>query len=150
MSEQLVGWPLMAEAAELDDDDFVAAGLLLAKLKVNVKATAALQPIVAHAIGMNRRAKVRNIERRAPRKGLGKTFDSVQARKEMAEAFFALGDGTEVRWGEATVEQHRQRIDMLVKMQSGLGVTIARHESAIAEIEAAGVSCLDEVEGEAA
>lgn len=150
MSEQLTGWPLMSQAAELDDDDGVAAGLLLAQLRVNAKATDALRPVIAHAIGMSRRAEVRSVERRAPRRGLGSSFDSVQARKEMAEAFFALGDGTRVRWGEATVAQHRQRIAMLEKMRAGLSETVARHEAAISEIEAAGVSCLDEIEEVAA
>lgn len=58
---------------------------------------------------------------------------------------FKLGDGTAVVWGEATVEQHEQRITFLSKLRDGLDRTIDRHREAIAAIRSAGVSCLAEI-----
>ena len=63
---------------------------------------------------------------------------------------FALGTGQSVRWGEATIEQHLQRIAMLMSQREGIDATIARHEEAIAIIERSGRQSLDEVYSAAA
>jgi hypothetical protein len=59
---------------------------------------------------------------------------------------FALGDGTRVTWGRATVEQHEQRIALLRKLIAGLEQTIAMHEAAIRLLRATGARCLEEIE----
>lgn len=58
---------------------------------------------------------------------------------------FALGDGVRVGWGEATVDQHRQRIAMLRGLQNGIELTITRHEKAIEMIEKSKATCLDDL-----
>lgn len=64
---------------------------------------------------------------------------------ELLAASFALGDNSEATWGEATVEQHQQRLDMLIKHAAGTVDTATRHRAAIAMIQAAGATCLAEV-----
>lgn len=62
----------------------------------------------------------------------------------LAERFY---NGTKyVEWGTATVEDHLNRITYLTMLRGGIDVTIARHEQAVAEITAAGVACLAEIE----
>lgn len=59
---------------------------------------------------------------------------------------FALGDGTSVEWGAATVDQHETRIAMLQRMRDGIDLTIDRHRSAIEAIHEAGVTCLADLQ----
>lgn len=70
--------------------------------------------------------------------------DSLRAQwtTELLESGFALGDGTTVTWGEATVEQHRQRIALLSRNAAGNLQTAARHQAAVDEIERSGAGCL--------
>lgn len=72
----------------------------------------------------------------------------LEVTAELLATHFALGDGTRVTWGSATVEQHRQRIEMLAAMASGTVETAARHQSAIAMLEAAGAASLADLTGE--
>ncbi len=69
------------------------------------------------------------------------------AREAMCRDTFVVGDGRTVRWGEATVDDHRKRIALLESLRSGIARTISFHEEAIAAITQAGVTCLDEVPG---
>jgi hypothetical protein len=57
---------------------------------------------------------------------------------------FALGDGTQTTWGEATVEQHEQRIRMLEANIRGNGEALQRHEAAVISIMEARVSTLNQ------
>ena len=148
MTEQTVGFALVGQYADRYEDDYEAATALLVDLKVNTKASAALKPVVAWAVGTQRRSEVRNIQRaaRAPRRGLGFTADSILARKKALETMMAMGDGRRVRLGAATVEDHRAYIGMLERNVVGLQDTIRFHEELIVQIEAAGVVCLDDIE----
>lgn len=56
---------------------------------------------------------------------------------ELLESTFALGDGQVVSWGEATIEQHQQRIDMLTSMTKGTLETAGKHQAAINELTVA-------------
>lgn len=56
-----------------------------------------------------------------------------------------LGDGTSVRWGEATVDQLKQRYAMLRQQERGLTATMEQIKSVIAALQHAGASCLDEL-----
>jgi hypothetical protein len=55
---------------------------------------------------------------------------------------FRLGNGTSVLWGEATLEQHEQRIAMLTKTRDGLNRTIERHAEAVQLLRTSGAPCL--------
>lgn len=78
------------------------------------------------------------------------TFDR-EGFRSLFGGTFRLGDTVEVAWERATVEQHQQRVAMLVKMRDGLNESIALHESVISALKAAGASCLAELdEGKAA
>jgi hypothetical protein len=72
----------------------------------------------------------------------------LQVTEELLGTKFALGDGTKVTWGEATVEQHRQYVVMLSGQVAGTVETAARHEAAIRLCEEAGVSCLGELDSQ--
>ena len=62
-----------------------------------------------------------------------------------ANGYGQLGDGTTVVWGDALREQHLQRMAWLRRQVDGLEQTIARHAVAVAAIDAAGVSCLNDL-----
>jgi hypothetical protein len=66
---------------------------------------------------------------------------------ELLESEFALGDGTRVTWGEATVEQHRARAEMFQNNAAANLEGAARHRKAIAALSEAGASSLGELVG---
>lgn len=68
-----------------------------------------------------------------------------QARRELAETHFLVPGHGYVAWNEATVEQHRLRIDALRGHVDAVEKTIALHQAAIEQIEAAGATCLDDL-----
>lgn len=105
-----------------------------------------LVAMLAEEIDHWRRACTRVVERQALPNGTGQRFlISAKTVERLNGHMFAVGDGQRVRWELATVAQHRQRIDMLLRLRRGLEETIERHHAAIDAIEAAGVSCLAEV-----
>ena len=61
---------------------------------------------------------------------------------ELLGTVFATGDGTRVTWGDATVLQHQDRIDMLTRMMVGTSETAAMHMKAVDMIKDAGVETL--------
>ena len=69
----------------------------------------------------------------------------LETTRELLATMFALGDGTETTWGQATVSEHEQRITMLAKNAAGVIETAARHQAAIRMITTAGVACLNEL-----
>ena len=77
---------------------------------------------------------------------LVKTADSKLARfGELLAQRISLGDGSATTWGECTLEQHKQRLEMLLVQRAGLNQTISMHEHAIELISDGGVSCLNEL-----
>lgn len=64
---------------------------------------------------------------------------------ELLASSFALADGTRVLWGEATVEQHRERVGMFTANAATNLQGAARHEAAIESLETAGAACLNEL-----
>ena len=74
-----------------------------------------------------------------------------RARKELkGHGFFMPKSGEYVLWLNATVEQHQVRAEYLRSMADGIMRTAQMHEQAIADITAAGVSTLAEIEEAAA
>lgn len=143
---------LLDTGTELSDES--VAITVMADLGVPTKASQALVDIVASDVANQRRARVRSIEAAAfdeprvqsPRRTLGSTpVDRIDARKRLLDERFHLPNGRSVRWGDATVADHRERIDMQERLRGGIAVEIGRHTAAIAEIEAAGVTCLREI-----
>lgn len=59
---------------------------------------------------------------------------------------FSLADGRDVKWGDATIEEHEQRIAMLESMQRGIAEAIGHHVQAISLIRAEGVERLRDIE----
>jgi hypothetical protein len=93
-----------------------------------------------------RRADAAQAERAAqPTISNGTTADPTEARRKLLDSGFAL-DGDWVLWGDATPAQHRQRAEALRKLAAGTLATARRHEEAAELIEAAGATCLREVE----
>jgi hypothetical protein len=64
---------------------------------------------------------------------------------ELLATPFRPGDGTEVTWGSATIQQHQMYCNRLRRQGMGTLETAARHAAAIREIEKSGVSCLNEL-----
>lgn len=57
---------------------------------------------------------------------------------ELLASTFALGDGTQIAWGDATIEHHQQRVDMFMANATANIEGAARHEEAIAALSASG------------
>lgn len=55
---------------------------------------------------------------------------------------FALPDGSRTTWGDASIAQHRARVEMFTSNAQANIEGAARHEKAIAELEAAGTPTL--------
>ena len=100
---------------------------------------------VASVVESWRRAPVRAIERKVFRRNGGEAIDVAACRVDLADETFALGDGRRVSWGEATIEEHRERATLLRKHLDGVHRTLEAHLVAIAAIEEAGVKCLNEI-----
>jgi hypothetical protein len=123
----------------------IADGLIARVRKVD------LLPLLVEAVEHIQRHRVRNREQAAFRAVFGSRSGVVletpsAAFRVLYADTFRLGDGRVVSWGKANVEEHRQRIALLTKLRDGIDITIARHHEAIARIEAAGVTCLAEIE----
>lgn len=69
----------------------------------------------------------------------------VEWSADLLASTFALRDGTKVTWADATQQQHRDRIEMLVKQAAGTVETAALHEKALQEMGQAGVSRLGDL-----
>lgn len=70
---------------------------------------------------------------------------TLEVTEELLASRFALGDGRSVTWGSASVEDHNQRVALLMANASGNLETAARHQIAIERIQLAGAHCLSEV-----
>lgn len=116
-----------------------------------------LAPVIAHEIErLWRQESQRNEQEwfpsfrekiRAPAvksKSLLDTQGNGDAVNNFLQETFALGDKRRVSWGEATVDDHRQRMVMLCKLRDGINNTIRRHRTAIEVLEQAEVNCLNE------
>lgn len=69
---------------------------------------------------------------------------------ELLLTTFALGDGRRVTWGDATIEQHEQRVAVLLRGAQGTIETAGRHTEAIRMIRDGGVTCLRDLAEQAA
>lgn len=115
--------------------------------------------VVAHEIDHCRRLDVEVLETRAHRAMMshmaqftasGGTVSALaddikELFAELLAQRFALGDGVKVAWGEATIEQHEQRVHMLRGLVNGTLATIKRHEEAVERLRSAGAKCLNEL-----
>ena len=64
---------------------------------------------------------------------------------QLIDSTFSVGDGMVVRYGDATVEQHERRAELLENMAAGDLHTASIHRRAVDDITAAGATTLDEV-----
>lgn len=71
----------------------------------------------------------------------------VEWTEELLDAEIAMPDGTRTTWGQATVEQHRRRHEMLAKNAMANAENAARHSLAIEQLEASGAPNLAALAG---
>jgi hypothetical protein len=125
---------------------------ILAYFAIDGEAADVLLPPLAYQVVTVQRNATRLIEAKI-RKGerdaaLGVDSDDVATLPEMRQAWINdrmyTGDCW-VRVGDATVADHQSRIAFLQRKRAGIDTTIEFHQAAIAEIVAAGVTCLNEV-----
>jgi hypothetical protein len=69
----------------------------------------------------------------------------LEITEELLSGYFALGDGRRVTWGDATLDDHAQRVNQLMSHAQGTVETAVRHQAAIEMIRDAGVHTLREV-----
>lgn len=134
-----------------DEPSEVVAKRALAELDAD-----AIVGLLTREIDHLRRMNVLDLERAiqiAPRATTSDTGHRRRVERDDLAAPFrslfgcpmALGDGKKVRFEEATVEQHRQRITMLTAMRSGIDRTIDLHRAAIDAITRARVTRISEL-----
>ena len=132
------------------DDHGKAAVAALDDLgRLSLRSRTLLLPILTEAVLMLRRGEARTVERAVNVSCVFEGATTLDTRRRLLDASFALGDGRRVAWAEATVADHRERIEYLTAHITGLRLTIGQHEGAIALIEAHHVTCLAEVEAAA-
>jgi hypothetical protein len=108
---------------------------------------AQLFPSVRNAMRGLMRQSVRSVEKEVFGDGTGDEMFSPSDLGKLINETFALQDGTRVSWGKATVEQHRDRAEMLRGFAAGDLASAGHHEMVADMIEKAGVTCLEEITG---
>jgi len=117
-------------------------------------------PLVEAHVGQVRRESARRVERKAldtmiARLGPARKIEpkSLDVRRVMVSQellalrrqHLDLGDGQRVRWGEATVDQLKQRLVMLETQVRGITATMTQLRYVVSVLELAGASCLNEL-----
>ena len=137
----------IAKALEADPD---VDALLVAENLLPQVTKAELLPLLIDEVEAHQRRRVRKVERRAfGQAGSGTAPSMVErSRPRLSEVYgemFALYDGRRVSWGEATVDEHRQRVERLRVQRHAISRTIERHEEAIRLCEEHGVARLADI-----
>lgn len=151
--------------AALDEgDNHLTAKLTLQHL-VETETLDLLVPVLANYVQLWRREPVRKRERAAlaykppvpdliqatrPKRELvpvdnRKTPARHRRWKDLLGQSIDLGDGVKVQWGDATTEQLRQRRAVLTKQINGSQKTVDTIDLALADLEATGAVCLNEL-----
>lgn len=117
-----------------------------------------LHPLLVEAVQGIQRIRVRGRERiafgalmtvgaSAPASGRTPVpaMARIEALRKLHNETFRIGDGTEVMWGQATIAEHRARLNMLRNQQTGLTQTITQHETAVALLRKHKALCLDDI-----
>lgn len=74
-----------------------------------------------------------------------RTETVLELTRELLSSQFSLGDGKSVLWGEATVDDHLNRIHLLLAQATGNVETSNRHKAAIYILQKHGVTKLNDV-----
>lgn len=147
--------PIIAAALDAEPE---ATSEAIADKVLRIASEADLLPLVVAEVELQRRAIVRRNERAVTIKRLGPLLanagrtgviandETNQERLlDLMRRVWKLGDGSQVQIGQATLEEVRQRLDMLRKQHAGLGETIEILESVEAELVRSGARCLNEL-----
>lgn len=121
-----------------------AADQLIAKMRKADLAALVRPLLVVHAQRYSRIATAA-LEREVDRR-IAEGEDPISVRRKLSESSFALPDGRYVTWLDATADDHRARAAWQRGQAASCVADAERHEVAAAAIEAAGVSCLREIE----
>ena len=157
---------IKSEAAVMSRDELehLAAAYLLAQVKMRNRAVTLTVErdservvVPAPAADPVRLAEFRAEQAERDARNVSKLVDIVSAAtakfaaelrmewtRELLDSEFALGDGTTVRWGDATMDQHEYRYQLHARnAQAGLEGA-ARHKEAIDTLNTTGASTLRE------
>ena len=135
-----------------DPDPVKAAQTALSRLKISGDAREALWPAVLNYFRDQRRAEARQVERsvaEAMRQGTPARV-ALTAPALLRQGFTLPDRVGLVLWATATVADHEERIAFLQRKVAGIDATISLHRKAIDRIQAAGVTCLADLEERAA
>jgi hypothetical protein len=127
----------------VEDDPAQTAERIVNALRLSSLQADILGTLIGDYCQQYERGRVRNVEAQATRSG--KRVDPTGERRQLLDESFAVGDGRRVKWGEATVADHRARIEMLTKLRDGIDATLVRHMDAISQLEQAHARCLNDI-----
>jgi len=142
----------------VNEDEEATAQAVMRYLKVPTASALVLAPAVRLYIATQWRATARRTEHESTRRRPpgGPSFRPIadgpveRPRLDLTERFlnttFAVArGGRRVTWGTATREDHRERIESMNKQIVGCESTRARHEAALAMLEATGAATLGDI-----
>lgn len=129
---------------EQGTDPETAADSLLAKTRKVDLATFVRPLLVIYARQCERKDTRRQEEEADIRLAHGE--DPISVRRKLSECTFSLPDGRRVAWLDASAEDHRSRADWQRHHATACLSDASRHDDAADEIDAAGVSCLRDLE----
>jgi len=137
----------------IDGEPSRMADTIAADLGLNPRQREALWPLILAECERIDRAGVRGIESDGVFEPVAELRRGAPARRPRAELLtetFPDYKGNRIAWGEATIADHQNRIDMLGRLAGGITATIDRHQQAVDAISAAGVTCLNDLAAVAA
>lgn len=132
----------LSEHPDLDDE--TVAKQVVDSYRARADLAEAVMPLVVDKVANLRRRDTRRTERRVFEGG--EVVDPTGELRNLLDRSIRLDDGRFVPWGEATVEDHRNRIAYLQRLADGIERTISVHRLAIATITAAKVETLGELD----
>lgn len=109
---------------------------------------ALVRPLLVLEANRVARSLVRGIEREMDDR-IAHGEDPISVRRKLSAETFALPNGTRVAWLDATAADHRARARWQMKLAGACSADADRHLAAALAIEAAGASCLREIESAA-
>ena len=140
-------------AVDDGSDRYDVADQVLATYRSRADVVTAVRGLVADQVMHQRRARTRVLERdtiRAeqpdPVEPTLTPVDPLAGRYALLnEKFYVNDEHGDVRWGEATAEHHRLRVEYLRGQQQAIEATVQRHELAIRWLEERAATCLNEL-----
>lgn len=131
------------------EDHQITAKKIADRLKLSTEARKVLMPVIGNSCRIVHREVARHIEHSydpSVDRAIHPDADTIEERTKFLGSWFMLGTtGEKVYMADATVAQHRARIEFLDSLRIGITQTINMHLAVIVRITEAGVTCFGDL-----